>query len=224
MEGQLTLQRTAHADLAPGPARPYARSVRRRRQRPGSWKKTRTDAIEQLDQCIAAVAEHRDRAAFRALFDHFAPRLNAFLLGQGADPGQAEDVVQETMVNVWRKAAQFDPARASAATWVYTIARNLRIDMIRKARRPEPDMNDPAMVPDAEPGADDQIARNQETDRLKAAVAALPEAQQEVLRLAFFEEKAHSEVAEVLGIPLGTVKSRIRLALKSIRSTFGDIA
>ncbi len=168
------------------------------------------------------MADAQDRSAFAALFEHFAPRINAFLQRQGSDPAQAEEVVQETMVNVWRKASLFDPARASASTWVFTIARNLRIDMIRKASRPEPDMMDPAFVPDADPPPEEIIVRNQTAGRLKDAVAKLPQAQQDVLRLAFFEEKAHPQVAEELDIPLGTVKSRIRLAFKSIRSEFGD--
>ena len=141
---------------------------------------------------------------------------------QGTRGQLADEVIQETMVRIWRKAGQFDPARASASTWIFTIARNIRIDLIRKANRPEPDMNDPAFVPDPEPLPHDRLSREQEAGRLLDIVADLPAEQQEVLRLAFFEEKSHPEVAAELGIPLGTVKSRIRLAMKRIRNEFGD--
>ena len=171
---------------------------------------------------LLAVARDRQREAFKALFEHFAPRLKAFIQRQGTDPEMAEEVVQETMVSVWRKAEQFDPAKASVSTWIFTIARNARIDLLRKANRPEPDMNDPALAPDPGPEVQEVISREQGAARLKVAVAGLPAEQQEVLRLAFFQEKAHSKVAEELGIPLGTVKSRIRLAFKRIRSELGE--
>ena len=164
----------------------------------------------------------QDQAAFRAIFDHFAPRLKAFLMGQGTSPQMAEEVVQETMVKIWRKADQYEPARAAASTWIFTIARNMRIDHLRKFNRPEPDMNDPAFVPDPEPLATETISQSQDAAQLHAVMAELSEDQRAVLKLAYFEDKAHPEIAEALNIPLGTVKSRIRLALKNIRSTIGD--
>lgn len=165
---------------------------------------------------------NQDQAAFRAVFDYFAPRLKAFLMGQGTSPQMAEEVVQETMVKIWRKADQYDPARAAASTWIFTIARNMRIDHLRKSNRPEPDMNDPSFVPDPEPLATETISLAQDSAQLHAAIAELSEDQRAVLKLAYFEEKAHPEIAEALGIPLGTVKSRVRLALKNIRSKIGD--
>lgn len=183
---------------------------------------TQDSAVDGMNDLLAAVAENRDRAAFRTVFDHFAPRLKAFMYRQGTDPGMAEEIVQETMVNVWRKAAQFDPSRASVATWIFTIARNLRIDLLRKANRPVPDANDPALVPDPEPLGHEIIGLKREASRLNKAVAELPPEQLAVLKLAYFEEKAHAQVAEELGIPLGTVKSRIRLAFKRIRSELGE--
>jgi RNA polymerase sigma-70 factor (ECF subfamily) len=182
----------------------------------------RQNMAGQLDRMLVAVADCRDRHAFKILFEHFAPRVKAFILRLGAEPGMAEEIVQETMVNVWRKAKQFEATKASASTWIFAIARNMRIDMLRKASRPEPDMNDPAMVPDPEPQAHDIINRKQEARRIEEAFASLPAEQQEVLRLAFFEDKAHSRVAEELGIPLGTVKSRIRLALTHLRGAVGE--
>lgn len=175
-----------------------------------------------MNGLLVAVATARDKAAFQALFEHFAPRLKGFLYRQGTAPDMAEEVVQETMVNVWRKATQFDPARASASTWIFTIARNLRIDLLRKENRPAPDMNDPALVPDPTPAPHETMSQEQEAAQLRTVVANLPREQQEVLHLAFFQEKAHPLVAEELGIPLGTVKSRIRLAFRRIRSELGD--
>jgi len=175
-----------------------------------------------MNALIASVAQFKDKAAFKTLFEYFAPRVKAYLQGQGTAPDMAEEVVQETMVNIWRKASQFDATKASASTWIFTIARNLRIDLIRRANRPAPDMNDPAMVPEPEPAAPELISREQEAIRLKRAVAKLPAEQQEVLRLAFFEDKAHAEVAAELGLPLGTVKSRIRLAFGRIRTELGE--
>ena len=175
-----------------------------------------------MDELIVSVAQHRDRAAFRELFDHFAPRLKAFVMRQGLDSQMAEEVTQEAMVRVWQKAQQFDPSKARASTWIFTIARNLRIDFLRKSYRPEPDPDDPAMVPDAEPSGFAHVAQAQEAERLRAAIAVLPDDQRIVLHLAFFEEKTHPEIAGQLGIPLGTVKSRIRLAFKRVRSELGE--
>jgi len=180
------------------------------------------DISETLNELLVSVAKVRDREAFRVLFEHFSPRIKSFALGQNTAPGLAEEIAQETMVNVWRKAGQFDPRKASAATWVFTIARNMRIDMMRKFSRPEPDMNDPALVPDADPPAHEQIARNQQADRLRKSLSGLPAEQQEVLHLVFMKEKTHVEAAEELEIPLGTVKSRVRLALKRVRSEIGE--
>jgi len=177
----------------------------------------------QMASFIRQIAEARDRAAFAAIFNHFGPRLKSFVMRQGSDPQLAEEVVQETMVKIWHKAGQFDPQKASASTWIYTIARNMRIDLLRKMNRPEPDMNDPAMTPDPDPMAYDVIALDQEAELMKKSLAALPEDQQRVLQLAYFEDKTHNEVAQELNVPLGTVKSRIRLALKRIRTELGGL-
>ncbi len=172
---------------------------------------------------IHKVADHRDRAAFAEVFDYFGPRLKSFVMRQGSDPQLAEEVVQETMVKIWHKAGQFDSTKASASTWIYTIARNMRIDLLRKMNRPEPDMNDPAMTPDPDLMAYDKIALDEEASLLKRSMTLLPADQQRVLQLAYFEDKTHNEVAVELNVPLGTVKSRIRLALKRIRTELGDL-
>lgn len=173
---------------------------------------------------LVDVGQHRDKAAFAELFSHYAPRLKSYLMRLGTDIAVAEDLAQEAMVSVWRKADRFNPEKASAGTWIFTVARNLRIDRLRRENRPELDPNDPAFVPDGDPAPDDQLSTNEVGERVRAVLAELPEDQRIVVRLSFFEEKAHSEIAEELNLPLGTVKSRLRLAFKKLRNEMGDLA
>jgi RNA polymerase sigma-70 factor (ECF subfamily) len=134
---------------------------------------------------------------------------------------QAEEAAQEVMVSIWRRAHQFDPDKAGATTWIFAIARNRRIDMIRRATRPEPDPNDPLFVPDPEPDGMTVVSAQEREQIVRDAVATLPEAQQEILQLSFYEGLSHGECAERLGVPLGTIKSRIRLAFAKLRDTLG---
>src|SRR3982751_4108807 len=145
---------------------------------------------------LGRVAATRDRAAFAALFAHFAPRVKAYLLRLGAPAALAEDLAQEALLNLWRKAHLFDPAKASTATWLFTIARNLRIDAIRREKRPELDPEDLMPQPDA--AADDGLALADEEIRLRAALKALPADQIQVVELSFFADKPHSEIAAQL--------------------------
>lgn len=165
---------------------------------------------------ILAIAERADRAAFARLFEKYAPRVKSYLLRQGAPAETAEELAQETLLTVWRKAALFDPARAGASTWIFTIARNRRLDVLRRERRPviEPGAEEAA----DEPLPDALLAAAQRDARLRAAVAALPPDQAEAVRLAYFQDKPHAEIAQELGLPLGTVKSRLRLALARLRA------
>lgn len=168
------------------------------------------------ERMIMAIATCGDRAAFAALFSRFAPRVKTYLLQNGLQAAIAEELAQEVLLVIWRKAKQFDPSRASAAAWVFTIARNLRIDTARRARfaPPEPDATDgPLEVPTAETilQAEDRVTR------VRAALATLPSEQAEVVRLSFFEDRPHADIERVLGIPLGTVKSRLRLAMSRLR-------
>jgi RNA polymerase sigma-70 factor (ECF subfamily) len=168
---------------------------------------------------LLRVGSVQDRQAFARLFDLFAPRLNAYMRKLGTEAGMAEELVQETMLLVWRKAASFDPAKASASTWIFTIARNKRIDALRKIHRPEVDLTDPALVgfgPASEAPTDSAVV-SQNNQSLEKAIAALPPEQADLLRLAYFEDKAHGEIARTRQIPLGTVKSRLRLALEKLR-------
>ena len=169
----------------------------------------------EMDGLLERVAIHRDRAAFAALFTHFAPRIKAYLLRLGAPSGMAEELAQEALLNLWRKAHLFDPAKASAATWLFTIARNLRIDALRRERRPELHPED--FLPEPGQAADAGLSLAGEEERLRTALKELPADQIRVVELSFFAEKPHSLIAQELGIPLGTVKSRLRLALARLR-------
>ncbi|MBX7249907.1 MAG: sigma-70 family RNA polymerase sigma factor [Caulobacteraceae bacterium] len=172
---------------------------------------------------IVAVATRGDRDAFALLFEHFAPRVKSYMLRLGAPPETAEELAQECLLTVWRKATLFDPARAGASTWIFAIARNLRIDAVRRQRRPRFE-DDPTDEPAPEPPAD-AIAFAAERDvRLREAMRELPPDQAEVIRRSFFQDKAHSEIARELSLPLGTVKSRLRLALARLRGLVGDLA
>ncbi len=157
----------------------------------------------------------KDQTAFKELFSHFAPRVKGFLIKSGADDTLAEECTQEVMATIWRKAEMFDPSRASVSTWIYPIARTRKIDMLRKRRRPEPE--DLTWGPEAEPDAEDTFSMQQETQRLGEAIRALPEKQRQLVEKAYFGDLSHSEIAEETGLPLGTIKSRIRLALDRLR-------
>jgi RNA polymerase sigma-70 factor (ECF subfamily) len=175
--------------------------------------------VAQMDALLGRVAATQDRAAFAALFAHFAPRIKAYLLRLGAPSGVAEELAQEALLSVWRKAHLFDPAKASAATWLFTIARNLRIDAIRRERRPELDPEDFMPEPDADADAGLMLAENE--GRLRLALKELPADQIQVVELSFFADKPHSQIAVELGIPLGTVKSRLRLAMGRLKRAMG---
>lgn len=166
---------------------------------------------------VARVAQHRDRAAFEALFDHYAPRLSAYLHRLGAEPALAEEVTQDAMVALWRKADQFDPAKSSVGTWLYRIARNRRIDLLRRSRGGEVELDRaPAPVDDA-PRPDEALDATERESLVRRAMRTLPAEQLALVRLAFFEGRSHSEIATETGLPLGTVKSRIRLAFGRLR-------
>ena len=169
---------------------------------------------------IGLVAAAQDRQAFALLFKHFAPRLKAFHLRAGLPDAAAEELAQETMLLLWRKAAGFDPARAGAATWVFTITRNLRIDLARRQRGLVPG---PWPEADALPSAETLILEGERGTRMRGALAALPAEQRRVIELSFFADAPHASIAAALQLPLGTVKSRIRLALARLRDLLGEV-
>jgi RNA polymerase sigma-70 factor (ECF subfamily) len=172
---------------------------------------------------IVAIAEDRSREGFALLFARFAPRVKSYLLKLGAKPEQAEELAQETLLSVWRKAAYYDPSRASASTWIFTIARNLRIDAIRRERHPDDLADEPELIPAETTRPDDAVSTGQREDKLRVALKTLPPEQAEVVALSFFHDKAHAEISADLGVPLGTVKSRLRLAMIRLRAQLEDL-
>lgn len=178
---------------------------------------------EQLTELARAVAERGDRQAFAVLFKHYAPRLKAFLMKSGSPEEVAEELAQETMVCVWRKAASFNPQRAGLSTWIYTIARNLRIDHHRRDRYghaadpAEGEQDELEQLLDVAAPLDEQLGAARRERGVQRALAQLSEDQALIVRLSFFEEQSHSRIAHELRIPLGTVKSRVRLAVRRLR-------
>jgi len=183
---------------------------------------------DDLAALVAAMARHGDRAAFAALFRALAPRIKGFLMRAGADAAAAEDLTQETLAQVWRKASAFDASRAAVTTWVFTIARNLWIDQCRRALQPAASPQRAAWLADLPEaaslaGGDEALLEEQRRARVRAVLSSLPPEQAEAVRLAYFGEATHERIAATLGIPLGTVKSRIRLALAALRQRLEGI-
>lgn len=173
---------------------------------------------DQLSLLIEAIAADRDRGAFADLFRHFAPRLKGFGVRSGIDGTAAEELVQETMLAVWSKAETFDPRRATVSTWIFTIVRNKRIDMFRRQGYPVADLDEASDIASGEALADDHLTAAQAGAALHIAMKTLPAEQLEILYRAYFEEKSHRAIADEMKLPLGTVKSRIRLALARLRA------
>jgi RNA polymerase sigma-70 factor, ECF subfamily len=184
-----------------------------------------SDRVPSEEECcglLRRIALDRDRAAFAELFGHFAPRVKGFLMRFGLPESLSEDLAQETMLTVWRKADRFDPGRAGASTWIFTIARNKRIDRLRRDRGGATaglDVSDE--TEDCRSSEEFAIAA-ETAGQVRTAIAALPDNQAQIVRLSFFAEKPHAEIAQELGIPLGTVKSRARLALARLRGLLED--
>jgi len=164
---------------------------------------------------VIAVRDNKDKSAFAEIFGYFAPRVKSFLIKSGASPDLAEECTQEVMATLWNKAHMFDPTKASVSTWIFTIARNRKIDMLRKQKRPEPE--DLPWGPEPEPDQAEAMGLQQETEKLGEALATLPPEQRKLIEKAYFGELSHSEIAAETGLPLGTIKSRIRLALERLR-------
>jgi RNA polymerase sigma-70 factor, ECF subfamily len=172
---------------------------------------------------LRRVAERADPAAFRELYETFGPRVKAYMMRKGADAGTAEDLAQETLLMVWRKAALYVHDKGSMTTWVFAIARNLRIDRLRREvpwqELPEWRLAEPS--DEAQP--DEAFAEKQRQLRVQAALAELPQDQRQVVALAYIEGLSHSEIAARMGLPLGTVKSRMRIAYQKVRVALEDL-
>jgi RNA polymerase sigma-70 factor, ECF subfamily len=166
---------------------------------------------------MARIAADRDRAAFAALFDHFAPRVKAFMMRKGAGSELAEDLVQEAMIAVWTKAGYYSSDRGSVTTWIFTVARNLRIDRIRRESGAKLTELGDYDEPDGSPASDDMLIRLQEDGLVAQALKTLPDEQKQILLMSYVEDIPQSEIALRLHLPLGTVKSRMRLAYRRLR-------
>lgn len=183
----------------------------------------RQDNRTQMTDLIHKVARNRDSEAFHELFVTFSPRIKAMLMRQGADPETAEEIVQETMLSVWRKAHLFSESKGSFSTWVFTIARNLRIDKLRRNGAWQDFGTEGDDRPSEDDSPYDELHREQQRERVSEALETLTPEQFEVVNLAYIQGLTHTEIAERLGVPLGTVKSRMRLAYGKIRERLGDL-
>lgn len=172
---------------------------------------------EDLADLVERVAEAHDRQAFIVLFDHYSPRICSYLMRLGTENGVAEELTQEVMTTLWRKAALFDRTKSSVGTWLFRIARNRRIDALRRDRLADVDQNDPAFLPSEPEDAGVVLDAQRRDERIRLALAALPQEQLDLVERAFFKGLSHSQIAEETGLPLGTVKSRIRLAFTRLR-------
>ena len=182
-----------------------------------------TVAMDDPTSLLLRVAESRDKSALAALFKHFGPRVKSMMLKLGAGDALAEDLVQETFVSVWRKAGLYSNQRGAASTWIFTIARNLRIDQLRRqSNKPYEDLEKLELASDAPLGSV-LVEQRQVIDRVTLALKNLPAEQQEVVRLSFIHDMPHAQIADSLGVPLGTVKSRLRLAYGRLRPMLEDL-
>ena len=176
------------------------------------------------DNLIVKIAAEKSRPAFIELFNFFAPRLKSFLMKGGLTPEHAEEIAQETMLTVWNRASTYNPEKASASTWIFTIARNKKIDVLRKINRPEFDPSDPLLsINNDQENYLDEVVQKQNEETLKEAIKTLPVEQSELIKKAFYEDKTHQAIAEELKMPLGTVKSRIRLGMERLRHALSGV-
>lgn len=179
---------------------------------------------ESMSDLLSLIARERSEAAFGELFQRYALKLRAYMLRQGADMATAEELAQETLLVVWRKAALYSAEKGSLSTWIFTIARNLRIDRLRReaAWQELPDNLSETLVSDDKP-PDEAVSDRQREGRVRAVLATLSSEQRQVVEMAYVEGLSHSEISERLGLPLGTVKSRMRLAYEKVRTALEDL-
>ncbi|WP_117194968.1 sigma-70 family RNA polymerase sigma factor [Rhizobium terrae] len=180
------------------------------------------DEKDHFASLVKAVADERDQAAFTELFDHFAPRLKSWLVKRGMKSDEAEELVQDVMTVLWHRAHLYDSRQSSLSTWLFRIARNRRIDAERRAKHRRTEAYEPLYFLNEVPGVDVAFEKEEQAARVRAALSEIPEEQLELVRAAFFLGQSHSQIASSTGLPLGTVKSRIRLAFERLRKALGE--
>ncbi len=199
------------------------RRLRRRGLRLSGQGDRARPAATDMSELILRVAGNADRQAFELLFRHFAPRVKAYMMRAGAESGVAEEIAQEALLTVWRKAGYFDPAKAGASTWIFTIARNLRIDRARRGSDTRLPEEDASHETGPSPTADDLLVAAERDEAIRQLVKGLPEEQAQIVMLSFFADRPQTQISEMLGIPLGTVKSRVRLAMARLRKALEEL-
>lgn len=173
---------------------------------------------QRFRQLLVDIGKDRDENAFSEIYEYFSGRVKSFLMGKGLVEEVAEDLMQEIMLIVWRRAESYDPAKAAASTWIFTIARNRRIDYLRGNSRIEVELDDQLLEIESDLPAQDELAMHwQSTSVLNEALAQLPQEQRQVIHLSYYRGQSHGAISEWLQLPIGTVKSRIRLATQNIR-------
>jgi len=205
-----------------GIGRRSARAAVRKDDAEREPKKSPSEAAAHAE-LIVAIANQQDRAAFKSLFEFYAPRIKTWLIRRGAAPDLAEETAQDALLTIWKKAALFDPNRATPAAWIFTIARNLRIDKARRDNRERLNAVYELQIVDEAERPDDILDADEAGERVRAALGVLSAEQMRVVQLSFFEGRAHNDIALALNIPLGTVKSRLRLAMRTLRQRLGDL-
>ncbi|WP_028469226.1 sigma-70 family RNA polymerase sigma factor [Neptunomonas japonica] len=168
---------------------------------------------------LSDLAKTKEKALYIQLFQHFAPKVKAYIIRLGLVETTAEELMQETMLAVWRKAHLYNPSKAAASTWIFTLARNQSIDWMRKQKYPEYGLESWHEEPDEENDVCEQVITS---DRMAKVISQLPEDQAQVIYMSFYEGRSHSDISDRLGVPLGSVKSRIRLAAGKIKMMWSD--
>ena len=167
---------------------------------------------------LAEMAVTKDKSLYVQLYQHFAPKVKAYIIRLGVVEATAEELTQEAMLNMWRKSHLFQPGKSAASTWLFTLARNQSIDWMRKQKYPEYSWDDIQESSDDVSGVNTGEQAVQ-SERVALAISQLPENQAQVVYMSFYEGCSHSEIAERLNVPLGSVKSRIRLAAEKLKLT-----
>lgn len=194
----------------------------RRESRPNTGETLTAEQRERFSDLLEAVATAQDRAAYAEIFAYYAPRVKSYLLRLGSDDAGAEEIAQDVMVTVWRKASLFDRKQASVSTWIFRIARNRRIDVFRRTKKPPLDPEEPLVLPAGVPPPEAGVEALDVENQVREAMSDLPEEQLSMIQLAFYDGLSHREIAEKLDLPLGTVKSRIRLAFAKMKGRLAD--